>query len=97
MHSSQVSLLRYTNYLIPDKAFFEAGIACRAVGWNNMAFVFLNRFLDICDAIEDGSTDMLDHSDFSDTDIPYDIVLPEDYSITVSLLLHDNDMIKIIC
>ena len=49
-----------------------------------MALVFLNRFLDICDAIEDGSTDMLDHSDFSDTDIPYDIVLPEDYSITVS-------------
>ena len=46
-----------------------------------MAFVFLNRFLDIYDAIEDGSTDMLDHSDFADTDVPYDIILSEDHSI----------------
>ena len=44
-----------------------------------------SRFLDICDAIEDGSTEMLDHSDFSDTDIPYDIVLPEDHSIPVRI------------
>ena len=48
-----------------------------------MAFVFLNRFLDIYDAIEDGSTDMLDHSDFADTDVPYDIILSEDHSIPV--------------
>ena len=82
----QVSLLRYTNYLLPDKAFYEAGIACRNIGWNNMAFVFLNRFLDIYDAIEDGSTDMLDHSDFADTDVPYDIILPEDHSIPVCRL-----------
>lgn len=77
-----ISLLRYTHLITPDKAFYEAGAACRSIEWNNMAFVFFNRFLDICDAIEDGSTDMLDHSDFADTDIPYDISLPEEQSIS---------------
>ena len=28
-------------------AFYEAGMACKAVGWDNMAFVFLNRYLDL--------------------------------------------------
>ena len=42
-----------------------------------MAFVFLNRYLDLYDAIEEGSLDMLDHSDFAETDIPYEVPLPE--------------------
>jgi intraflagellar transport protein 172 len=45
----------------------------RNVGWDNMAFVFLNRYLDLYDAIEEGSLDMLDHSDFAETDIPYEV------------------------
>lgn len=44
-----VSLLRHTDIVPADKAFFEAGIHCRAVGMDNMAFVFGNRFLDLCD------------------------------------------------
>jgi intraflagellar transport protein 172 len=40
-----------------------------------MAFVFLNRYLDLYDAIEEGSLDMLDHSDFAETDIPYEVNL----------------------
>jgi hypothetical protein len=42
-----------------------------------MAFVFLNHYLDIRDAIADGaqSTIDLDHSDFLDTDIPNDCEL----------------------
>ncbi|MPC88399.1 Intraflagellar transport protein 172 [Portunus trituberculatus] len=46
-----------------------------------MAFVFLNRFLDLCEAIEEGSLDSLDHTDFIDTDIPYEIPLPDTLSI----------------
>lgn len=42
-----------------------------------MAFVFFNRFLDLSDAIEEGSPDMLDNSDFIDTDIPLEVSLPE--------------------
>ena len=49
----------------------------RKVGWDNMAFVFLNRYLDLYDAIEEGSLDMLDHTDFAETDIPFEVPLPE--------------------
>ena len=41
-----------------------------------MAFVLLNRFLDIADMIEDSGTQadaaLLDNSDFEETDVPYD-------------------------
>ena len=49
-----------------------------------MAFVFLNRYLDLVEAIEEGSLDMLDHSDFQDTDIPFEIPLPEKMHVRVS-------------
>jgi len=34
-------------------------------------------------AIEEQSLDMLDHSDFQDTDIPYEIPLPESPNVSV--------------
>uniref|UniRef100_F6S4V7 Intraflagellar transport protein 172 homolog n=1 Tax=Ornithorhynchus anatinus TaxID=9258 RepID=F6S4V7_ORNAN len=71
-----VSLLRHTQLVPADKAFYEAGTAAKAVGWENMAFIFLNRFLDLTDAIEEGTLDALDHSDFEDTDIPFEVPLP---------------------
>lgn len=80
-----VALLRHTNILPADKAFYEAGMACKHSGLNNMAFVFLNRFLDLCEAIEEGSLDSLDHTDFIDTDIPYEIPLPEALSVPEAL------------
>ena len=78
------SLLRYTDIVPADKAFYEAGMHCKAVGWENMAFVFFNRFLDLSEAIEEGSTDMLDNSDFADTDIPFEVPLPEQPYMPVS-------------
>ncbi|XP_060552918.1 intraflagellar transport protein 172 homolog [Ruditapes philippinarum] len=77
-----VSMLRHTDVIPADKAFFEAGMMCRAIGWDNMAFVFLNRYLDISEAIEEGSLDMIDHSDFQRTDIPFEIPLPEKPHLT---------------
>jgi intraflagellar transport protein 172 len=59
----------------------------QAIGWENMAFVFLNRYLDLVEAIEEGSLDMLDHSDFQDTDIPFEIPLPEKSHLQVSFHL----------
>lgn len=41
------SLLRHTDILPADKAFYESGLHCKGVGWDNMAFVFYNRFLDL--------------------------------------------------
>ena len=40
---------------------------------NSMAFVFFNRFLDLSEAIEDGSLDSMDNTDFLDTDIPLEV------------------------
>ena len=76
-----ISLLRYTNEVRVDKAFYEAGVACQQEGWLNMGFVFLNRYLDLADAIQDpdgGVAALSDSTDFENTDIPvYDIPLPE--------------------
>ena len=62
-----------------DKAFYEAGMACKAQGDLNMAFVFLNRYLDITEAVEEHepSSTALDNSDFANTEIPFDFPLPE--------------------
>jgi intraflagellar transport protein 172 len=61
------------------RAFFEAGMAWKAAGRPNMAFVLLNRFLDLADALEDPEADMsqLENADFADTDVPFDVALPE--------------------
>ena len=76
-----ISLLRYTNEVRVDKAFFDAGSACKQEGWLNMAFIFLNRYLDLADAIQDpegGVAALGDSADFEGTDIPvYDIPLPD--------------------
>uniref|UniRef100_A0A7N8X2V0 Intraflagellar transport protein 172 homolog n=1 Tax=Mastacembelus armatus TaxID=205130 RepID=A0A7N8X2V0_9TELE len=77
-----VSLLRHTELIPADKAFYEAGLACRAVGWENMAFIFLNHFLDLCDVSIKGTLDALDHSDFLDTDIPFEVPVPTKLCVT---------------
>jgi len=73
-----ISLLRYLHELPADKAFYEAGMACKALNELNMAFVLLNRYLDISEAIEDNepNSSSLDNSDFANTQIPYDFPLP---------------------
>ena len=73
-----ISLLRHTDIIPADKAFYEAGLACRNINWDNMAFVFLNRYLDLYESIEERSLDNLDNTDFADTDIPFEIPLPEE-------------------
>lgn len=73
-----ISLLRYVGDLPADKLFHQAGMACKDMGWQNLAFVFLNRYLDLSEAIEDGerTSGGLDNSDFQGTEIPYDYALP---------------------
>lgn len=76
-----ISLLRYTNEVRVDKAFYEAGLACQQEGWLNMGFIFLNRYLDLADAIfdpEGGVAALGEATDFEETDIPvFDIPLPD--------------------
>jgi hypothetical protein len=51
-----------------------------------MAFVFLNRYLDLSEAIEDGDLGGLDNTDFVNTDIPLEIPLPSDQCVAALLL-----------
>uniref|UniRef100_A0A673MHL4 Intraflagellar transport protein 172 homolog n=1 Tax=Sinocyclocheilus rhinocerous TaxID=307959 RepID=A0A673MHL4_9TELE len=78
-----ISLLRHTELIPADKAFYEAGLAAKAVEWENMAFIFLNRFLDLADGIDEGTLDALDHTDFQDTDIPFEVPVPSKLHFTV--------------
>ncbi|XP_024146740.1 intraflagellar transport protein 172 homolog [Oryzias melastigma] len=77
-----VSLLRHTAFIPADKAFYEAGKACKEAGWESMAFIFLNHFLDLCDVIEGDSENALNHMNFMDTDIPLDVPLPSQLCVT---------------
>jgi intraflagellar transport protein 172 len=60
--------------------YFDAGEAARGAGDQSSALVLLNRFIDICDAIDDGARDgsRLDNSDFIGTGFlaPGDFILP---------------------
>lgn len=71
------SLLRYTDEMPADRAFFEAGEKAKEARRTGDAFVMLNRYLDIADAIEEGGAEELDNSDFAHSDIPYDFPLPD--------------------
>ncbi|KAH9246952.1 hypothetical protein BASA81_015465 [Batrachochytrium salamandrivorans] len=71
-----ISLLRYTKMIQPDRAFLEAGQASKNAGRNNMAFVCWNRFLDLSEAIEEGSLSAMENTDFINTDVPFDVELP---------------------
>ncbi|KAI1289152.1 Intraflagellar transport protein -like protein [Halotydeus destructor] len=70
-----VALLRYTDVVRVDKAFFEAGYLAKEGGKLEMAFVFWNHFLDLEEAIEEGELNV-DHSDLEGTDIPSEVPLP---------------------
>lgn len=72
-----ISLLRHCDIIPADKAFYEAGIMCQKLKWENMAFVFLNRYIDLADAIDEGTGEIMENNFIADTDIPNDVNLPE--------------------
>jgi len=84
---TSVALLRFCDVIPPDKAFYLAGMACRDnADWESMAFVLLNHYLDISEAIEEGDASMIDNSDFVGTDIP----APFDYALPKVQFLDDD-------
>jgi len=83
-----ISLVRHCDVIPCDKAFYDAGMAAKDMDWGNTAFVFLNRFLDISEMIEDpdGDSTMLDNTDFEDSDIPTRFPLPKQSTVSESKL-----------
>ncbi|CAM6098614.1 unnamed protein product [Calypogeia fissa] len=76
-----ISLLRYAGIIPADKVFYEAGMACKQrvqMGWLDMAFMFLNRYLDITEAMEESSDRaIIDSTGFESSDIHHDFPIPE--------------------
>jgi len=72
-----VALVRYCAEIPADQAFHDAGQLCKKNNWLNMASVFFNRYLDLTEAMEEPDGNMIDNSDFANTDVPFDFPLPE--------------------
>lgn len=85
----KIALLRYLDLLQPDKLLYDAGMACRDVGgeYENMAFAFLNQYLDIVDSIEENDPNLVDNSIFENTDVPTQYALPQQMFLSVCFLL----------
>lgn len=79
---ASVTLLRYTDIILADRAYYEAGIEARTAGLNSEAFVFLNHFLDLEECIEEGDSTVMDVDDLAVTDFPVEVPLPESLSLS---------------
>ena len=53
-----------------------------------MAFVFLNRYIDLADAIDEGTGEIMDSPYLNKTDIPFELNLPEKKYLSVSDQTH---------
>ncbi len=72
-----ITLIRYSGIIPTDKAFYVAGMACKDNGELNLAFMLLNRYVDLIEAIEEGDLSNIDNADFADaTNVPFDTPLP---------------------
>jgi len=66
-----ISLLRYGDLIRVDKLYYDAGTACRKLGWTNLAHILLNRYLDIYEVIEDPEGgNLADAAEYAVTDFP---------------------------
>jgi intraflagellar transport protein 172 len=72
-----VTLIRYAGIIPIDKVFYLAGTIARDQGHDNLAFLLLNRYIDLTEAIDEDSIDNIDNADFADaTNIPFPFDLP---------------------
>ena len=73
--------MRYCDLVRVDKLFYNAGVACKKSNNMTMAFLLLNRYLDIYEVIEDpeNNGNLAEQGEFQYTDIPnlFDVPLPE--------------------
>ncbi|CAD7963993.1 unnamed protein product [Amoebophrya sp. A25] len=79
------SLLRYTTHLPVDRTFYNAGVDAKDAEQISSSFLYLNRYLDIVDAIQDEMAH-LDNAEFEQTDIPN----PADLEIPDTPFLSDD-------
>jgi intraflagellar transport protein 172 len=73
-----ITLLKYPDVVPQDKGFYQAGQACKDQGNTNFAFMLLNRYVDLAEAIDSQDASFLDNGDYHDTDaVPLQASLPQ--------------------
>ena len=79
-----VTLLKYPSVVPQDRAFYQAGMIAKELELTNVAFVLLNRYIDIVEAIDSGDASRVDNQDFYETDaIPLnDAPIPTTHYVT---------------
>lgn len=87
-----LSLLRYTDILVADRIFYEAGAAAKDYGseYESLGFLLLNHYLDLVDAIEEGNGELVDYSPFENSDIPTEVSLPTRQWLEVSWIVFSD-------
>lgn len=81
-----MGLPRWIPYVAPDKAYYDAGVAVKQSGLEDIqdvAFLYLNRALDITEHIDDGDADSsgIHNTDFDLTDFPRVYRLPKEPTV----------------
>jgi intraflagellar transport protein 172 len=75
-----ITLVKYPQYIPQDKAFYLAGNLAREQGNNNLAFLLLNRYVDLAEAIDAADPSYVDNSQFEDADaVPLNGPLPANH------------------
>ncbi|XP_055351104.1 intraflagellar transport protein 172 homolog isoform X2 [Paramacrobiotus metropolitanus] len=77
-----LSLLRYSDVINPDKAFYDAGRAAKELKFSGTADVLLNFYLDWRECIIHQNIGLVDYAQFAGSDIPVNVKIPSDHSVT---------------
>ncbi|KAG5505749.1 hypothetical protein JKF63_05085 [Porcisia hertigi] len=93
-----LGLPRWIPHVAPDKAFYDAGMAAKRSGLEGMqdvAFIYMNRALDITERIEDGDNDSsgIDNADFDATDFPKVYRLPKGPTVPAQAIEEVNNWV----
>ena len=78
-----LSLLRYSDVINPDKAFYDAGRAAQQLNWTGTADSLMNTYLDWRECIIRQNIDLVDYSQFAGSDIPTNVSIPKDHTVSV--------------
>lgn len=82
-------LIRSQIYLRKNSQILS-GMDMKKDGRISEAFVFLNHYLDLCEAIEEGEGQLVDHSDLVQTDFPSNIPIPSRMYLADDVKEHDD-------
>ncbi|CAD2220997.1 hypothetical protein, conserved [Angomonas deanei] len=90
-----LGLPRWVPHIPADKAFYDAGLVAKEKGASDIAFLYLNRALDIVEKIEDGDKDSsgIDNNDFALTDFPKVYRLPKKATIAKEKMEEINNWV----